>query len=221
MERSMEYSSKVKTELNELYIGSHLDQTLTSMRREIMQNNQTLPSVLMGEWWFGNMTSYINILKQIQDGLAEDISASLEEEKTKAIQNLIIMVVVLIVISIISPVIAVLIYKMTSNVQSFAQKLHKKRAQLAKEKRRTDFLLNQILPLSVAEKLRNKQPVEPEYFESVTIFFSDIVGFTGICYNSSPIQVVSLLNTLYKMLDNKVDLYDVYKVETIGESHRG
>ena len=68
--------------------------------------------------------------------------------------------------------------------------------QLWQEKKKTEALLLRMLPKSVAESLKRGEPVQAECFDCVTIYFSDIMGFTELCATSTPMEVVEMVRTI-------------------------
>jgi DNA-binding TFAR19-related protein (PDSD5 family) len=117
-------------------------------------------------------------------------------------------------------------YKMTSFLLSnFELQAEQKKSAAMQEKNKMIemklkmALIHQILPPKVAEQIIAGKQVEPESFEQVTIFFSDVEGFTTICSKVSPREVVQMLNDLYTVMDYCTSLFPLYKVETIGDAY--
>jgi atrial natriuretic peptide receptor B len=72
----------------------------------------------------------------------------------------------------------------------------------------------------IAEKLKAGHQVEPQLYDSATIYFSDIVGFTTLSSQSTPFEVVDLLNDLYNTFDDTIARHDVYKASMVHDASK-
>ncbi|KAE8627596.1 hypothetical protein XENTR_v10007060 [Xenopus tropicalis] len=97
--------------------------------------------------------------------------------------------------------------------------LEKTHQALEEEKKKTVDLLYSIFPGDVAQQLWEGKSVQARKFDDVTMLFSDIVGFTAVCAQCTPMQVISMLNELYTRFDYQCGFLDIYKVETIGDAY--
>ena len=79
-------------------------------------------------------------------------------------------------------------------------------------------LLEQVYPPAVARALEEGKLPPPEKYPLVTIFFSDIVGFTRISSNIGADEVMGMLHMVYSGMDDLAKEHDVFKVETIGDA---
>lgn len=110
---------------------------------------------------------------------------------------------------------ALLVSEHLSSQMNSALKVEKLSRHLEREK----GLLESLLPAHAAEGLRKGKMVKPMLHKNVTFFFSDIVGFTSICNELYPWQVVEMLNTLYCVMDYLAVQFNLFKVETIGDAY--
>jgi|JI10StandDraft_1071094.scaffolds.fasta_scaffold287103_2 adenylate cyclase len=87
------------------------------------------------------------------------------------------------------------------------------------EREKSESLLLNILPASVAEELKRNDLVQPKNFESVTVLFTDMVGFTKIAETMTPEELLSELDEIFSEFDRLTDKYGLEKIKTIGDSY--
>jgi adenylate cyclase len=92
-------------------------------------------------------------------------------------------------------------------------------AALRVEQDRAESLLLNILPHSIAERLKAGASTIADQFPAASILFADVVDFTPLSARLSPAQVVDLLDHLFSHFDELVDRYGVEKIKTIGDSY--
>lgn len=101
----------------------------------------------------------------------------------------------------------------------FAKAISITERQLELERAKSDKLLYNILPLSIANRLKKEDQVIAEEFEAVSVLFADIVGFTKLSERLSPEELVINLNEIFSNFDELVDKYDLEKIKTIGDAY--
>lgn len=92
-------------------------------------------------------------------------------------------------------------------------------ALLLKERERSDDLLLNILPRSIADRLKGQTQIIADNFQDATILFVDIVGFSDFASKKTPQEVIQFLNSVFSRFDKLVDVYGLEKIKTIGDSY--
>lgn len=91
--------------------------------------------------------------------------------------------------------------------------------ELSLEQARSEKLLLNILPKSIANRLKDNDMRIADSHEEVTILFADIVGFTKMTSSMPPAELVDLLSQLFSRFDALADRYNLEKIKTIGDGY--
>ncbi len=97
---------------------------------------------------------------------------------------------------------------------------------LSYEKQKSENLLLNVLPHRIAEKLKQVQEKKiedgaaiAEQFESATILFADIVGFTPLSIHLPAKELINLLNQIFSTFDLIAEKHGLEKIKTIGDAY--
>jgi adenylate cyclase len=105
--------------------------------------------------------------------------------------------------------------------QSFMQRrlIERQICALAAEKARAEELLLNVLPASIAERLKRGQRPIADGFPRVSVLFADIVGFTKMSERVTPVELVDRLNRIFSSFDDLADKLKLEKIKTIGDAY--
>ena len=106
-----------------------------------------------------------------------------------------------------------------NTINSMLEALESSSKKLKAERERAERLLLNILPESIAKRLKNEQETIADSFEEVTVLFADLVNFTNLSSQISPTELVGLLNEIFSRFDRLVERYSLEKIKTIGDSY--
>ncbi len=92
-------------------------------------------------------------------------------------------------------------------------------AEIARERDRADDLLYNVLPATIADRLKRDPSRIAEHFAAVTVLFADIAGFTPISAEMSPHDLVAALDEVFTAFDEIAARNGLEKIKTIGDAY--
>lgn len=90
---------------------------------------------------------------------------------------------------------------------------------LAEEQKKSERVLLNVLPSSIARRLKDHQGLIADGHADVTVMFADLVNFTQLTESLSPEQMVALLNTVFSGFDELTEKHGLEKIKTIGDAY--
>jgi class 3 adenylate cyclase/FixJ family two-component response regulator len=112
-----------------------------------------------------------------------------------------------------------LLIEKNRQLQQEIQERQRVQEALKREQEKSEQLLLNILPRTIAERLKQNRGVIAERFDEVTILFADIVDFTPLSARLTPMELVQLLNQVFSNFDQLAEQYGLEKIKTIGDAY--
>jgi len=99
------------------------------------------------------------------------------------------------------------------------EEIQAQRDALDAERKKADELLLNILPVEIAQQLKEKGYAKPQYYKRATVLFTDFKGFTRFASSLSPEEIISELDYCFCAFDEITAKYGLEKIKTIGDSY--
>lgn len=118
-----------------------------------------------------------------------------------------------------SSIIYFLIRHFVMEMDRIKSQLDQQHQLLAEEQKKSERVLLNVLPSTIADRLKNHQGLIADGHADVTVMFADLVNFTQLTEALSPDQMVALLNAIFSGFDELSEKYGVEKIKTIGDAY--
>ncbi|TGK00249.1 GAF domain-containing protein [Leptospira langatensis] len=110
--------------------------------------------------------------------------------------------------------------KRNKELKDSLEKIEELNKNIEEERQKSENLLLNILPRSIADRLKGGEGVIADYFPSSTVLFADIVGFSKLTTKiKTPTRLVEILNRIFTEFDVIADKYKLEKIKTIGDCY--
>ncbi|MEM6379137.1 MAG: adenylate/guanylate cyclase domain-containing protein [Bacteroidota bacterium] len=115
---------------------------------------------------------------------------------------------------------SLLLYSRFKTKKRSAKALAAKNEEIQRERKRSEELLLNILPATIAEELKSTGKAKAQHFKEVTVFFSDFKNFTRDAEALGPEKLVEELDKIFRKFDEIISQYpDIEKIKTIGDAY--
>lgn len=113
----------------------------------------------------------------------------------------------------------VAVYLRFRSGQKFQRKLQEQNEVISAERQRSEELLLNILPVTVAEELKETGKATARRYDSATVLFADFKGFSALAATLEPEELIRLLDEAFRAFDEIVAEFKLEKIKTIGDAY--
>lgn len=161
-------------------------------------------------WWFWSLmavvlslVTYFFVRRRIEQGRREQVKLELKiNERTREIREQKKQIEI-----------------QNNVIQREKEKVEEQQKLLQIEKDKTEGILLNILPESSVKELKSRGKVTAKAFTTVSVMFTDVVGFTKISENMTPHRLVGKLDVMFRKFDEIIVANNLEKIKTIGDAY--
>ena len=107
----------------------------------------------------------------------------------------------------------------TAEIRQQKQMIERQKAELEAEKDKSEKLLQNLLPQETVDELKVKGKARARHYRSVTIMFTDFVGFTKVAEQLKPADLVAMLDSYFVEFDEIIARHNIEKIKTMGDAY--